>query len=287
LTIVGGKGGVGKTSVACAVAIDAAARKRVLLVSTDPAPSIADALDQPIGDAETAVVGADGLVARQMDAEAAFERLRGDYRERVDALFDGLIAKGVDAAHDRAVMRELLALAPPGIDELYALAALGETLAEARFDIIIIDPAPTGHLLRLLELPATALDWSRRLMRMMLKYREVVGLGETAAELLEFAKRTRGVAELLRDHARCGALVVTLDEPLVRVETSRLIDALTARGVAILGVLWNRIQEGRRPLSLPRDAPQLVCMEARPAPIGVDALRWWRTGWSRLERTDG
>ncbi len=287
LTIVGGKGGVGKTTVACAIAIDTAAHQRVLLVSTDPAPSIADALAQPVGDDEAPVAGAGGLVARQMDAEAAFERLRADYRDRVDALFDGLIAKGVNAAHDRAVIRDLLALAPPGIDELYALASLGETLAESRFDVIVVDPAPTGHLLRLLEMPALALDWSHRLMRIMLKYREVVGLGDTAAELLAFSKRTRAVRELLGDPARSGAYIVTLDEPLVRGETVRLLAAVGERGVGILGVLWNRVDDEPGPLSLPRDVPQLLCSALEPPPIGVDALRQWRNGWTLVSGANG
>ncbi len=287
LTIVGGKGGVGKTTAACALALEASASARVLLVSTDPAPSIADALGQPIGDTEVSVAGAGGLVARQMDAEAAFARLRTDYQDRVDALFEGLVGRGVDVAHDRAVIRDLMTLAPPGIDELYALASLGDTLAEARFDIIVVDPAPTGHLLRLLEMPALALDWSHRLLRLMLKYREVVGLGETAQELLAFAKRTRAVQELLGDPARSGLFAVALDEPLVRGETSRLVSAVEARGVAVIGLLWNRTTRTPAPLSLPGDAPQFVSASISPPPTGVTALRHWRAGWIPLDASHG
>ena len=285
LTIIGGKGGVGKTTAACALALEAARNARVLLVSTDPAPSIADALDQPVGDTEISVVGAERLIARQMDAAAAFERLRADYQTRVDALFDGLVSRGLDATHDRAVIRDLMALAPPGIDELYALASLGETLAESRFDIVVVDPAPTGHLLRLLEMPALALDWTHRLLRMMLKYREVVGLGETAEELLLFAKRTRGVRDLLADGRRAGLFIVTLDEPLVRGETSRLLGAIAARGVAVIGLLWNRVTGTPTPLSMPATIPQLVGAAVAPPPRGIDALNRWRDGWTLLSPT--
>ena len=287
LTIVGGKGGVGKTSVACALALEASMTSRVLLVSTDPAPSIADALGQEVGDDETPVAGAERLMARQMDASAAFERMRTDYQTRVDALFDGLIGRGMDAAHDRAIVRDLMTLAPPGIDELYALASLGETLGEARFDIIVVDPAPTGHLLRLLEMPALALDWSHRLLRLMLKYKDVVGLGETAEELLAFAKRTRAVRDLLADPSRSGVLVVALDEPLVRGETERLIAAVRARGVAVIALLWNRVSRSPAPLSLPDAIPQLVSGEMAPPPVGPDALRRWRDGWIPLSPGDG
>jgi len=287
LTIVGGKGGVGKTSAACALALEAADSVRVLLVSTDPAPSVADALAQSIGDLEVPVAGAARLTARQMDAEAAFERLRTDYQERVDALFEGLIGRGVDAAHDRAVVRDLMTLAPPGIDELYALASLGETLADARFDVVVVDPAPTGHLLRLLEMPALALDWSHRLLRLMLKYREIVGLGETAGELLAFAKRTRAVQALLADPARSGIFVVALDEPLVRGETARLLTAVTSRGVGVIGLLWNRTGGTPAPLSMPQDAPQFVSAAIMPPPTGVAALRRWRESWVPLTAVDG
>jgi arsenite-transporting ATPase len=178
-------------------------------------------------------------------------------------------------------------LAPPGIDELYALASLGETLSEERFDIVIVDPAPTGHLLRLLEMPALALEWSHRLLRLMLKYREVVGLGETAEELLAFAKRTRSVGKLLGDHERAGLIVVALDEPLVRGETGRLLSATAARGIGIIGLLWNRAAAEPAPLSLPGDGPQLVSAEVVPPPVGVAALRRWREDWIPLNRTDG
>ena len=282
LTIVGGKGGVGKTTVACALAIAAARDGRVLLVSTDPAPSIADALDLPIGDEEVAVAGVDGLVARQMDAARAFERLRSTYQARIDEVFDGLLGGAMDATHDRRVLRDLLALAPPGIDELYALGSLGETLAEGRFDVVIVDPAPTGHLLRLLEMPALALDWSHRLMRLMLKYKEVAGLGEAAAEVLAFAKRTRAVGGLLRDPARAGLVVAALDEPLVRDETARLAAAVRALGVSLSGVVWNRAAAAVPPLGLERSVPQFVAGEQSPPPRGPAALRRWMDSWRPL-----
>ena len=288
LTIVGGKGGVGKTTAACALAIAAASAERpILLISTDPAPSIADALDQEVGDEETSIAGAPGLIARQMDATAAFERMRRSYEARIDQVFEGLMGRNLDVSHDRRILRELLSLAPPGIDEVYALSLLGETLAEGRFSAIVVDPAPTGHLLRLLEMPGLALEWSHRLMRLMLKYREIGGLGNVAEEVLAFARRTRAVGELLADASRAAVLVVALDEPLVRSETVRLIAAVRSLGVEVAGILWNRATHRLAALPSDQHTAQFVAAATEPAPRGVDSLRQWHARWSPLASPHG
>jgi arsenite-transporting ATPase len=286
LTIVGGKGGVGKSTVACALAIAAtkSASGTTLLVSTDPAPSIADAFGESeapwaLGDVEADIAGVPGLVVRQMDATAAFARLREAYRSRIDGLFTALVSHGVDVEADRAILRDLLALAPPGVDEVFALSVLGDALADGRFTRIIVDPAPTGHLLRLLEMPAIALDWTHRLMRLMLKYREVVALGESAQELLDFAKRTRALDTLLRDPSQAGLLVVTLDEPVVRAETTRLAAAVRERGVDVSAIMWNRVKSPPLPLPATVSARQFCAEEVEPHPVGLSALREWEKTW--------
>ncbi|MDQ6827553.1 MAG: ArsA family ATPase [Gemmatimonadota bacterium] len=278
LLIVAGKGGVGKTTVACALAIDAAAEGSTLIVSTDPAPSLGDALDQVIGESERAVAGVPGLTARELDASEAFRRFRESYGERVDALFDSLLG-GADAAADRRIVHDLMALAPPGIDEVYALATLGETLAEGRFASLIVDPAPTGHLLRLLDMPEIAMDWTHRLLRLILKYKDVVQLGETGSELLGFAKRTRGLRELLADPTRAGIVIVSLDEPLVRGETLRLSAALAARGLATTGLIWNRATDAARA----SEGGQWMAPALEPPPRAAARLREWADSWTRID----
>jgi len=289
LTIVGGKGGVGKSTIACALAIAAADENAgdILLVSTDPAPSIADALGETgaawaQADAEHAVEGVRGLVARQMDAAAAFARLRDEYQDRIDGMFEAILRRGVDVDRDRRIMRELLSLAPPGIDELFALSLLGDAIFERRFTHVIVDPAPTGHLLRLLEMPAIALDWTHRLMRLMLKYREAVGLGAAAEELLAFAKRTRELDALLHDADRSGVLIASLDEPVVRAETSRLAAAIAALGVDVIGIAWNRVTIAVSPLPESRAPRQFCADHVSPPPIGVAALRAWGRSWREM-----
>ena len=284
--LVGGKGGVGKTTVSCALALATARRgHRTFLVSTDPAPSVADALAQPIADADVEVQGGNGLVARQIEATAAFARWRTEYEARVDSAFDALLGPGLDAAHDRAIARQLFALAPPGIDELYALIWLGDAVAEGAYERIVIDPAPTGHLIRLLEMPSLALDWSHRLLRLMLKYRELAGGGELTADLVAFARRTRAVTALLQNPAEAGVLVVALDEPVVRLEACRIIDRVRSLGNHVPALVWNRVREAPAPLPVEPTVRQFVAA-AVPSPIGPARLLEWLDDWRAL-RGDG
>ena len=281
LMIVGGKGGVGKTTVSCALAIRSADEgKSTYLVSTDPAPSIADALG--VEQTSSPQAAAHNLTFHQIDATRAFAEFRETYRERIDSLFESIAGRGVDVTHDREIIKDLFSLAPPGIDELYALTVLGEELEKGRFERIIIDPAPTGHLLRLLDMPALAVAWSHQLMRLMLKYRDVVSLGDAAQDLLDFARRTRAFDERLHDPALAGAVVVALDEPLVREETGRLTGELRDRGLPIQAIVWNRANGKTRPLPTDAAIPQLFAPPASPPPIGIEGIRKWSEQWGSL-----
>ena len=123
-------------------------------------------------------------------------------------------------------------------------------------------------------------------MRLMLKYREVGGLGDAAGELLEFARRTRALDALLRDPARAGVVLVALDEPVVREESERLAGALRARATDLIGVIWNRVDptDVKTVMPLPAEPPvsQYLAVATMPAPIGVATLRHWAGTWHRL-----
>ena len=94
----------------------------------------------------------------------------------------------------------------------------------------MLDTAPTGHALRLLAMPETALDWVQALLAILLKYREVVGLGELAAELVATARRLRALRALLADPARARVVAVTRAAELPRRETERLLARLRRLG---------------------------------------------------------
>ncbi|HEU5193752.1 MAG TPA: TRC40/GET3/ArsA family transport-energizing ATPase, partial [Methylomirabilota bacterium] len=248
LVVFAGKGGVGKTTCAAAAAISLAAARpaaRVLALSVDPAHSLGDVLGVEIGDEERTIPGApDGLRAREVDADRAFARLRARYQQAVEDTFESLLrGSRFDVAYDREALRGLMDLAPPGLDELFAVLSIIEALLERQppVDIVVLDTAPTGHALRLLEMPVTALGWVHALLAILLKYREVVGLGEVAAELVTTARRLRELAGLLTDAQRARAVAVTRAAELPRRETERLLAALRRLRLAVPAVVVNAL----------------------------------------------
>jgi arsenite-transporting ATPase len=134
----------------------------------------------------------------------------------------------------------------------------------------------------LLDMPELAIAWSHQLMRMMLKYRDVVALGDAAQDLLDFARRTKALDQRLHDSRRATAIVVALDEPLVREETGRLTRELMARGLTVSGIVWNRGHSSVTALPTSPAIPQLFAPPADPPPVGVQAIRAWANRWGPL-----
>ncbi|MCW5817252.1 MAG: TRC40/GET3/ArsA family transport-energizing ATPase [Labilithrix sp.] len=308
LALFGGKGGVGKTTIAAASALELAAarsRERVLLLSTDPAHSLGDVFGVELGDEARRVAKAPrNLVVRELDAAKAWAAERERYRAAIGDLFDAVFRGAMDASYDRAVLEDLLDLAPPGIDELFAIVSLLDALlAEPRrYDLVVVDTAPTGHTLRLLSLPEKALAWVHALMSVILKYRSVVGLGDFASDLTALAKRLRALIALLADPVQCAFILVTRPAALPRLETERAAKELRRLKVPIAAVVANAVTapsckrctaaaESERPEidRLERLAfraarlPRLITAPAiYPGPHGVRELRLFRDTW--LER---
>jgi len=248
LLVVVGKGGVGKTTCAAAAALTVAAARpqaRVLALSVDPAHSLGDVLGVAVGDDERPVPGAPAtLRVREVQADQAFARLRARYQGAVEETFESLLSGSrFDVAYDREALRGLMDLAPPGLDELFAVLSIIEALLEREppVDLVVLDTAPTGHALRLLEMPATALGWVHALLAILLKYREVVGLGEVAGELVATARRLRELNALLTDGSRARVVAVTRAAELPLRETERLLARLARLRLAVPAVVVNAL----------------------------------------------
>jgi arsenite-transporting ATPase len=304
VVLFGGKGGVGKTTCAAAASIAIARRaahRRVLLVSTDPAHSLADAFGSSLSDTPARVPGTpENLRVREMDAASGFRTVRAHYAQSIDALFDRLSrgsgSIGLDAGHDRRVMQGLIDLAPPGIDELAAVIEVTDAIESDPGEIVIMDTAPSGHALRLLEMPALVQDWTKALMSLVLKYQPIAGIGEFGAILLKLSQGLGRLRTLLADADRAAFIVVTRGASLPRAETTRLVARLREMRIHVPATVINAVGRGtcaacrgeakaeQREISelrrqLPDGMKIVVAPSELPPPHGAAALRGWQAQW--------
>lgn len=227
--LFGGKGGVGKTSLASATALWMARNhptQKILIFSTDPAHSLSDSFDHPIGDKITPIEGLDNLYGIEINAPQLFADFQKGYSEGIDELFDRFLGSQMDIKFDREVMSELVSLSPPGLDEIMALVKMIEFVEAEEYDLYILDTAATGHLLRFLELPGLVRDWLKAVFRLLIKYKGVMRLTEAAGRMVELSRNIRKIREILTDPDRCEFVAITIPEAMGLAELKRLLASL-------------------------------------------------------------
>ncbi len=237
-----GKGGVGKTSVAAATGrAIAASGGRVIVLSTDPAHSLADVLETEVGSAPTDVGG--GLFAQQVQAQDELER---NWSTVQDWLGRSLVERGVDriAADELSV--------PPGGDELFSLLQLKAHWESGEWDAVIVDCAPTGETLRLLSFPDVARWWlgkvfgrehqllaaARPLARAFLDVQ--LPDERVFVEVQELIGNLVAMNEILRGEQTSLRLVMTPDRMVVK-EAMRTFTYLNLFGYLTDAVVVNRV----------------------------------------------
>jgi arsenite-transporting ATPase len=242
-----GKGGVGKTTVAAATALRAAqSGLRTLVCSTDPAHSLGDAFDAPLGDAPCPVPGVVGgaLHAQQLDARARLEASWAEVRQYMTSLFDWAGADAVEA-------EELAVI--PGLDEVFALADIRAHARSGDYDLVVVDCAPTAETVRLLSLP-DVLGWymqrvfpahrqATRAARPLLSRLVTVPIAgdHVFNAVRRFYDRLDGVRDLLTDGAVTSARLVVNAEGLVVAEARRTFTYLSLFGYHVDAVIANRL----------------------------------------------
>ncbi|MCU1589216.1 MAG: ArsA family ATPase [Frankiales bacterium] len=275
-----GKGGVGKTTASAATAALAASRgRKTLVLSTDPAHSLADAFGVPLGGAPTEVDT--GLYAMQVDAQGAFER---SWREVQSYLLVVLERAGVDALQ----AEELTVL--PGAEEVLALLEVRRQVASGLWDLVVVDCAPTGETLRLLALPE-ALNWyvekvfpaQRRALRAMRPLlSRVAGPAVPADGVFDAVERLHAelgeVRAVLTAPTTSVRLVLT-PEAVVVAEARRTLTSLALYGYAVDGLVANRVfPPSEDPWTAGWIAAQVVQLDAvrrdvAPLPVLVSPYR--------------
>jgi len=238
--LYGGKGGVGKTTMAAATALaSAAGGTETLVVSTDPAHSLSDTLETAIPEEPARIHDEFPLYGAEIDPEAALADGPFGMDGGGNPLADTL---GEDVA-------DPLAGSMPGADEAAAVRLLLEYLDDPRFERVVVDTAPTGHTLRLLELP----EMLDSMVGKLLTLRERLGGmfdvfgGESNEEGLDdlrvFADRIEELRSRLRDPALTDFRLVMVPEELSVAESERLLDRLEAFGIPVGTVVVNRIMQ--------------------------------------------
>ena len=237
IVIFGGKGGVGKTTAAAAFALalaQANPEQKILVFSTDPAHSLSDSFDEERGPAN--------LERMEIDPGKWFEELKERYRAWTDELFASLSGGSrMEIKFDREAMRELVELTPPGIDEIAALGTISDLLDLEQYQTLVLDTAPTGHLIRFLELPQVALSWIRTFIKLLLKYKDVMRANQVAEELVAMSKSIKKVIALLTDPERCEFVGVAIPERMSLEETVDLAKSLEKLKVPMSKLLINGV----------------------------------------------
>lgn len=248
-TFFGGKGGTGKTTCAAAYALNLASQgSRTLVVSTDPAHSLADALARPLGHDITHVEGQ--LWGIEIDAEVEARKYMKSIQEKMLHVVSGVIV-------DEIKRQIELAYTSPGAEE----AAIFDKFIELiqfqgqAFDSIVFDTAPTGHTLRLLSLPELLGDWidhlikkrakAMDLMSMVARYdkalKEKLKEDPIITTLKNRKERFELARSILTDPQRCAFFFVLNPEKLAILETARAVGVLLKSGIRVGGVVVNRI----------------------------------------------
>ena len=242
----GGKGGVGKTTCSSAYALGASrARRKTLLVSTDPAHSTSDIFECSIGSTEREL--APGLWALEIDGEAEATRYINDVKRDIQKMFS---ARVVQQAHKQIEM----AAASPGLVEVALLDRLIDLIIERQgdFDALVFDTAPTGHTLQLLRMPEAMTAWIQALVKHRRALLEIDRGSDDGTEaavpadpvLAALERRQDRLARLratIVDRARTSFVLVTIPERLAIEETARAADLLGETGVHLGGVVVNRV----------------------------------------------
>lgn len=223
-----GKGGVGKTSHACATAIALADQgKQVLLVSTDPASNLAEVLGTEIGQEPTSVAGVPGLSALNVDPAAA----AAAYRERAVDPVRGLLPEAAIRQMEEQ-LSGACTVEVAAFDEFAALLTDHERMS--RFDHVIFDTAPTGHTLRLLQLPAA---WSSFLEQ---NERGASCLGPVAGQKAQQARYV-AASEMLSNPELTTVVLVSRPEMSALAEAERTSHELAALGLTSQRLILNGI----------------------------------------------
>ena len=244
LIIFGGKGGVGKTSCAVATALSLAQKYKTLIISTDPAHSVSDCLEQQIGFKVVKIEGVEKLSAIEVVADEALSKFKIEHHNALKKL----LVTSTDL--DNEDIDEMLTLSIPGIDEIMSFKTIIDFIEEGEYEKYVVDTAPTGHALRLISSPKLLDTWIKVAAKMRWKYRYMITSfsgsykqDDVDTFLLGLKKTVKRKENILRDQSRCQFIPVCIPEALAISETIRLLSDLGKFEIIAQQLIINNVLE--------------------------------------------
>jgi len=244
LIIVGGKGGVGKTTVSAAIAWGIAARhpdQAVRIISIDPAHSLGDAYGTLLHHEATSITA--NLSGQEIDADQTLQKFREDYLWELAEMMSGDTGdEDMQLAYGPEAWKQIVSQALPGIDEMLALITVMELLESGDQQLIVLDTAPTGHLLRFLEMPTALGDWLGWIFKLWLKYQDVAGRVDLMGRLRTLRKRVLDAQKKLKDPTYTEFIGVVQAQSAILAEAERLTQSLDEMAIAQRYLVHNRYE---------------------------------------------
>jgi arsenite-transporting ATPase len=227
LIMIGGKGGVGKTTCASAIALHFALQgKKTLIISSDPTPSLSDIFEMEIGDQETPIKNVKNLYGIEVSSEVVLKKWKDRFGPEIYEVVSSFTSVDYDFVDYIG--------GAPGIEEEYMLNYILELVESGQYELVVWDTAPAGHTLRLLHLPQiflkhleAATKFYMNLYSYLEKLKETVKLKKGKRSLLEIISGWEDLAEkvvnFIRDPQKSEFIIVTIPEALGIKQTERII----------------------------------------------------------------
>ena len=242
LIIFGGKGGVGKTSCAIATALALSVNYKTLLISTDPAHSLSDCLEQPIGFRVVKINGVPQLSAIEVVADEALSGFKTEHEGQLKKLLQ------TSTNLDNEDIDQMLSLSIPGIDEVMSFKTIIDFIEVGEYDKYVVDTAPTGHALRLISSPKLLDQWIKVAAKMRWKYRFMITSFSGSYQpdavdtfLINLKKTVKRIENLLKDRTKCEFIPVSIPEAMAINETDRLLTDLKVSGIIPRQIIVNNV----------------------------------------------
>lgn len=243
LSLVLGKGGVGKTTVSAALGFRTRAKSGspVEICSVDPAPSLNDIFQTDVGDEPKPVLGDSKFRASELDSVALFKNWAAGIKDLIDEATSANTAGiHVDFWFERQLFAHLLDSVPPGVDEILAVFRILDLLT-GKSKKVVIDMAPTGHAIDLLRTPERILAWTRLLLKTLAAHRTLALARDAGVKVAELGRRVRELLSLLRNSKHTRIYTVMLAEYLPDRETERLMKNLDDLSLSSRSLFVNRV----------------------------------------------